>query len=147
MRMLLDGLHDMMADFGSLGAFAKSAAKTHQTVEVLSALSAFFYELGIKGMVPSPKSSVAKRPCMFLRWMVRFDSPVDMGVWSDIISKQDLLIPLDTHVYSMALSLGLTDRKQEDMVTAIEITDKFRQVFPNDPSKGDFALFGYGINN
>ena len=84
---------------------------------------------------------------MFLLWMVRSDSPVDMGVWSDIISKQDLLIPLDTHVYSMALSLRLTDRKQEDMVTAIEITDKFRQVFPNDPSKGDFALFGYGINN
>ena len=47
----------------------------------------------------------------------------------------------------MALLLGLTQRKQEDMVTAIEITEKFRQVFPDDPSKGDFALFGYGINN
>ena len=101
---------------------------------------------GVKG-VPKTDESACKRLCMFLRWLVRDNSPVDMGVWSDIISKQDLLIPLDTHVYSMALSLGLTDRKQEDMITAIEITDEFRQVFPDEPSRGDFALFGYGINN
>ena len=101
---------------------------------------------GVKG-IPKTDDSACKRLCMFLRWMVRDNSPVDMGCWSDIISKRNLLIPLDTHVHSMALLLGLTKRKQEDMVTAKEITDKFRQVFPNDPSKGDFALFGYGINN
>ena len=101
---------------------------------------------GVKG-IPKTDDSACKRLCMFLRWMVRDNSPVDMGCWSDIISKRNLLIPLDTHVHSMALLLGLTKRKQEDMVTAIEITEKFRQVFPDDPSKGDFALFGYGINN
>lgn len=101
---------------------------------------------GVKG-IPKTDDSACKRLCMFLRWMVRDNSPVDMGCWSDIISKRNLLIPLDTHVHSMALLLGLTQRKQEDMVTAIEITEKFRQVFPDDPSKGDFALFGYGINN
>lgn len=146
MRMLLDGLHDMMADFGSLGAFAKSAAKTHQAVEVLSALSAFFYELGIKGMVPSPKSSVAKRPCMFLRWMVRDGSPVDLGLWSDFIDKRTLFIPMDTHVLQEARNIGLVGSKTASWNTVVRLTDALREVFPDDPTRGDFALFGYGVN-
>jgi hypothetical protein len=32
-------------------------------------------------------------------------------------------------------------------VTAQEITDAFREIWPEDPCKGDFALFGYGVNN
>ena len=27
----------------------------------------------------------------------------------------------------------------------MEITDAFREIFPDDPCKGDFALFGYGV--
>ena len=33
------------------------------------------------------------------------------------------------------------------MRTAKEITDYFNDIFPGDPAKGDFALFGYGVNN
>ena len=33
------------------------------------------------------------------------------------------------------------------IVTAQEITDAFREIWPEDPCKGDFALFGYGVNN
>lgn len=35
-----------------------------------------------------------------------------------------------------------TDRK-----TAMEITEYFEKVFPNNPLLGDFALFGYGVNH
>lgn len=59
---------------------------------------------------------------------------------------RNLIIPLDTHVHKQAIRLGLTTRRTPDLRTAIEITDRFAEIFPNDPAKGDFALFGYGIN-
>lgn len=63
------------------------------------------------------------------------------------ISPDSLIIPLDTHVHKMALELGLTNRKQADMKTAVEITNAMREIFPNDPIKGDFALFGYSVEH
>ncbi|MBV1838914.1 DUF2400 domain-containing protein, partial [Acetobacter estunensis] len=45
------------------------------------------------------------------------------------------------------LRLGLVKRRTPDLQTAIEITDRFAEIFPDDPTKGDFALFGYGVNN
>lgn len=31
------------------------------------------------------------------------------------------------------------------MKAAMEVTEAMRQIFPDDPARGDFALFGYGI--
>ena len=58
-----------------------------------------------------------------------------------------LVIPLDVHVYRQATELGLTKRRAKDIVTARDITDSFREIFPDDPAKGDFALFGYGVSS
>ena len=33
----------------------------------------------------------------------------------------------------------------EDIVTACAITSSLNEIFPGDPCKGDFALFGYGV--
>ena len=85
-----------------------------------------------------------KKINMMRRWMVRDDGKGGLGVWKHT-GKSDLLIPLDVHVYEMAASLGLTSRKQKDIRTVQEITDAFREIFPDDPCKGDFALFGYGL--
>lgn len=90
--------------------------------------------------------SACKRLAMFLRWMIRRDSPVDMGIW-ERCQPEKLIIPLDTHVHQQALKMGITKRKSADMRTAKEITDYFNDIFPGDPAKGDFALFGYGVNN
>lgn len=90
-------------------------------------------------------NSSAKRIAMFMRWMVRDDGIVDLGIWKSI-SKKDLIIPLDTHVHKMALELGITNRKTTDLKTAMEITEYMKTVFPDDPLLGDFALFGYGVN-
>ena len=98
----------------------------------------------IKGF-PINDKSACKRLNMLLRWMARKDSPVDLGLWN--IDPSKLIIPVDTHVHRMALDLGLTKRRQADMKTALEITDAMREIWPEDPAKGDFALFGYGINN
>ena len=48
----------------------------------------------------------AKRLCMFLRWMVRNESPVDLGIWEHFIDKRNLIMPLDTHVMQQAQKLG-----------------------------------------
>lgn len=85
-----------------------------------------------------------KKINMMRRWMVRDDGKVDLGVWKNS-DKRKLIIPLDVHVYDEAVSLGLTDRKQKDIVTAQQITDTFKEIFPDDPCLGDFALFGYGV--
>ena len=78
---------------------------------------------------------------MFLRWMVRKGSPVDFGIWTRVIAAQ-LLVPVDTHVYATAKSLGLTSRCSADLKTSIEITGKMAQIWPDDPARGDFALYG-----
>lgn len=87
-----------------------------------------------------------KKINMMRRWMVRDDGKVDLGLWKNT-SPEELLIPLDVHVYSQAAELGLTERKSKDIRTVEEITDVFRTIFPGDPCKGDFALFGYGVTH
>ena len=82
---------------------------------------------------------------MFLRWMVRKDSEVDLGLWKEL--KQDqLLIPCDTHVLNTAKELGIIDKSYEILSYVIRLTKYAKKVFPSDPSKMDFALYGYGIN-
>ena len=87
-----------------------------------------------------------KKISMMRRWMVRDDGKVDLGVWKNS-DKKDLIIPLDVHVYTQASALGLTSRKQKDIGTAQEITEAFKEIWPDDPCLGDFALFGYGVTN
>ena len=117
--------------------FTDKLSKRHP----LNYLIACFYD--IKGF-PKDDKSACKRLNMLLRWMARKNSPVDLGFWN--ISPSKLIIPVDTHVHRMALELGLTKRKQADMKTALEITEAMREIWPDDPTKGDFALFGYGVN-
>lgn len=81
-----------------------------------------------------------KKISMMRRWLVRDDGKVDLGLWKSS-DKKDLILPLDVHVYDQATALRLTERRQKDIVTARGITDVFREIWPDDPCKGDFALF------
>lgn len=99
----------------------------------------------IYGRKEDPKAP-DKKINMMRRWMVRDDGKVDLGLWKDT-DKRDLLIPLDVHVYDEAVAIGLTSRKQKDIVTVREITEAFMEIFPDDPCKGDFSLFGYGVTH
>ena len=65
---------------------------------------------------------------------------------NDVIDKRTLIIPMDTHVLQEASRLGLLKSKTASMSSAIKLTDKLRKVFPDDPLKGDCALFGVGVN-
>lgn len=96
--------------------------------------------------VSSPmQKSTCKRLNMFLRWMVRSDDEgVDFGIWKTI-KPADLICPCDVHVDRVARRLGLIERKQTDWRTAVELTDRLRELDPVDPVKYDFALFGLGV--
>ncbi|OGP58731.1 MAG: TIGR02757 family protein [Deltaproteobacteria bacterium RBG_13_49_15] len=97
-------------------------------------------------LIPLPdRGSSCKRLNLFLRWMVREDA-VDPGGWSEIPASK-LIVPLDTHMHAISLQLGLTCRKQPDLKTAMEITDRFRMLSPRDPVKYDFVLTRFGIRS
>ena len=113
--------------------------------ETLEGLSDAEFRVKVYGQ-KEDRRAPNKKISMMRRWMVRDDGKVDLGVWRHS-DKKDLILPLDVHVYAQAAALGLTSRKQKDIVTAQEITDSFKEIFPEDPCLGDFALFGYGVNN
>ena len=111
----------------------------------MESLSVEHIRTRIYGQKPDPKAP-NKKIWMMRRWMVRDDGRVDLGLWKNS-DKRDLMIPLDVHVYRQAYELGLTKRRSKDILTERDITESFREIFPDDPAKGDFALFGYGVNN
>lgn len=92
------------------------------------------------------KNTALKRINMALRWLVRDDGIVDMGVWNAIRPSQ-LFIPLDVHVGDTARELGMTTRRANDKKTVLEITRLLRQMRPHDPIIYDYALFGVGVSN
>jgi uncharacterized protein (TIGR02757 family) len=96
--------------------------------------------------ISSPlQGSACKRLNMYLRWMVRIDKKgVDFGIWKNV-SPAHLICPLDVHVARTARFYGLIKRKQNDWLTAVELTSELRKLDPSDPVKYDFALFGAGI--
>ena len=89
-------------------------------------------------------ASACKRMHMMLRWLVRRDDIVDLGIWRNI-SPAKLMIPLDVHVARISRGLGLLERKQNDRRSVEELTALLRSFSPDDPVKYDFALFGAGI--
>lgn len=114
----------------------------HESLEILSVQE---MRTTIFGQKESPNSA-NKKINLMKRWMVRDDGKVDLGLWNET-DKRTLLIPLDTHVQAQAMALGLTQRQQKDLKTAIEISEALKNVFPEDPCLGDFALFGYGVTH
>ena len=88
--------------------------------------------------------SALKRLNMAMRWLVRDDGIVDLGVWSSLKPSQ-LFIPLDVHVGDVSRGLGLLERRSNDRKAVIELTECLRTLRPEDPTFYDFALFGIGV--
>ncbi len=135
----------IMDEHGSLGRFVASRCDG-DAVKAVAAICARFRDGGSSGVIPHDHHSACKRVCMFLRWMVRTPSPVDLGLWSDFIDRRTLVVPLDTHVLQEAKRLGLLKSSSASMSAARKLTAALSEAFPEDPSRGDFALFGYGVD-
>lgn len=152
MHDLFRALQTMFKEFGDIEGYIRSYAgltdtsQQTDTITAIEAICSFFQEQDVTGIIPKDTKSCCKRVCMFLRWMVRTDSPVDLGIWSGLIDRRSLIIPLDTHVIQQSLQLGLITSKTASMSIARKLTDRLLLFFPDDPLKADFALFGYGVD-
>ena len=136
----LDACQKVLLEKGSLGEYVRASS-----CDALSAVEAICRAFQSTAVVPQDAKSACKRVCMFLRWMVRDNSPVDLGLW-DFIDKRTLIMPMDTHVLQEACALGLLNSRNASMASALRLTARMAEIFPDDPLKGDFALFGYGVN-
>lgn len=101
---------------------------------------------GLRHLQPDPAAGgCVKRWQMFLRWMVRPDDGIDLGLWPEIPTAK-LLVPLDRHISRFARNLGFTTRGSDDWKTAEEVTKALAKFCPEDPVKYDFALCHLGIS-
>ena len=89
------------------------------------------------------QGSTCKRLCMYLRWMIRKKSTVDIGIWN-FMDASELQIPFDVHVARQARKFGLVSRRTDDWKTVTELTATLKIMNPHDPVRYDYALFGLG---
>lgn len=144
MNKTLGTLADMIDEHGSIRNYViREASDGFSAIE---AICRYFSSKGTNAAIPKNANSACKRICMFLRWMVRDNSPVDLGLWNSFIDKRTLIMPLDTHVVQEACRLGLLSSKSASMGAAKRLTKSMLEIFPDDPLKGDFALFGLGVD-
>ncbi len=101
-----------------------------------------------KHMLNSPEDgSTCKRWLMLLKWFIRNDDGIDLGLWHGAkgLTPAQLLIPLDTHLFRISKTLRLTTKKTANWKCAIEVTRKLKELDPDDPTRFDFSLCRYGM--
>ncbi len=98
-----------------------------------------------KHLMPrADKGSACKRIHLFLRWMIRADDGIDLGLWNTIPTSL-LLVPVDTHIMRLSTNLGFSTRKAASLEFARDVTRKLRLIDPIDPTRFDFSLCRLGI--
>ena len=148
---LLSNAHAVRAQHESLGDFVGTTLRAHDgdlrqaLAELSRALVGPRPDRSMRHLVSDPLAgSACKRLNLYLRWMVRPDDGVDLGLWP--IDPAHLLMPVDTHVLRISRNLGLTTRRGATWKTAEQITDSLRAFCPEDPVKYDFAICHLGVS-
>lgn len=151
MNNLLRNVRGILREHGTVEEFLRECLRNSEG-EIFSALDEFSGRLsrnrkpGSFPLITAPKDgSACKRLFLFLKWMVRSDE-VDPGGW-EVIRPSDLVVPTDTHMHKISMKLGFTRRKSADLRCAVEITEGFRGVCPEDPARYDFVLTRFGIRS
>ena len=149
----------MFESHGSIGAFFGESWEPGDVAGSLARFSRRALELdhgglyrsrrlppgaGVRFFFTSPETGACKRLNMYLRWMVRGDDGLDLGLWS-FMSARDLVVPLDTHLFRIGRHLGWSRRKTPGFKAALDVTEALRLLDPDDPIKYDFALSRMGI--
>ncbi len=153
-KHLMRGLRAIYQRYGSLDAFAGTMHVGDDDAPawaLAACMNAVIKEANggrtdSRGLPQNLATTALKRLNMALRWLVRDDGIVDMGIWRSI-PKCKLYIPLDVHVGNTARDLGLVARKANDRKTTSELTSLLRELNPDDPCLYDYALFGLGISS
>lgn len=147
----LRGLHKIYVEHGSLEDFAYQQRifdSQFPSWELATAINReLYFANGCTDSRCLPlnlDNSALKRFNMALRWLVRDDGIVDLGIWK-VISPSQLFIPLDVHVANVSRQLGLLQRASNDRKAVEELTGVLRTIDAHDPVRFDFALFSIGI--
>lgn len=152
LKYMLRGFREVYRHYGSLDEFAAAMRVGESDApswEFAAALQSVLLDVNAgkycTECLPSQLDKTAlKRFNMALRWLVRDDGIVDLGVWKSI-PESKLYIPLDIHVARVSRSLGLIERKSNDRKAVEQLTDALRRFDSADPCRYDFALFGVGV--
>ena len=147
---MLKGYRSILLRFGSIKAFLETMPDLNTAWDITRTLRSEIIKanennLNNKCFPSNFEKSALKRINLALRWLVRNDGIVDLGVW-DFIKPSGLYIPLDVHVGNTARGLGILQRTSNDRKAVEQLTGKLREFCPEDPVKYDFALFGIGID-
>lgn len=149
MNTLLANVREILREHGTVEEFLRECLRDSDG-DIFRGLDEFSGRLsrgrkdGSFPLVTAPKDgSACKRLFLFLKWLVRHDE-VDPGGWN-VLRPCDLVVPTDTHMHRIAMRLGFTRRKNADLKCAVEITEGFREICPEDPARYDFVLTRFGI--
>lgn len=150
LRHYLRGLRKIFEHHGSLADFARHEHIADHEAPAWRLVDGMNRELtaandGVANSRCLPQNlatTALKRINMALRWLVRDDGIVDMGIWKGVITPAQLYIPLDVHVGDTARSLGLLNRNANDRRSVEQLTATLRTLRPHDPVYYDYALFG-----
>ena len=145
LQYLLRGLRKVYQKHGSLDALCRDSGAPHSEAPAWELTAAL-------AEVCRQENSGAERPralpgnlkATALRWLVRDDGIVDLGVWKSLKPNQ-LYIPLDVHVGNTARNLGILGRRSNDRKAVEQLTSTLRTLRPEDPVFYDYALFGIGV--
>lgn len=151
-QYFLRGMRRIYSDYGTLDNFGasmkvgESETPSWKLVEEMQKLMSDVNggEMCSQCLPVNLGQTALKRINMALRWLVRDDGIVDMGVWKSI-PKSRLYIPLDVHVGNISRELGLLTRKGNDRKSVEQLTALLRTLRPEDPVVYDYALFGLGV--
>ena len=147
---MLRGYRSILLRFRSIKDFLETIPDLNTAWDITRALRSEIIKandnnLNNKCFPSNFEKSALKRINLALRWLVRNDGIVDLGVWN-FIKPSGLYIPLDVHVGNTARGLGVLQRTSNDRKAVEQLTGKLREFCPEDPVKYDFALFGIGID-
>lgn len=152
LQYLLRGLRKIYQKHGSLDALCRDSGAAHSEApawELTAALAEVCRQENsgadcLRALPGNLKATALKRINMALRWLVRDDGIVDLGVWKSLKPNQ-LYIPLDVHVGNTARNLGILNRRSNDRKAVEQLTSSLRTLRPEDPVFYDYALFGIGV--
>lgn len=115
---------------------------THWSRDLENRPGKFFFHM----LTAPSKKSTCKRWLMFLKWVVRPDDGIDLGLWSNSkIPTRALIIPVDTHIAKISKKFKFTKLKSPNLKMALEITESLKKIDPSDPTRFDFSLCRWGM--
>jgi uncharacterized protein (TIGR02757 family) len=132
-------LHEYILNTRSLERAALANQRIYDSF--VSGFYRTFVNFGVGEVLTDKEEDPQERLCTFLRLMVR-SSEVDLGIWRKV-SPDQITVPVNSDIVEAAVKLGVISMGAANACTRDAITQKMREIFPGDPARGWYALYGW----